>query len=80
MKYSKLTWYDLNEIWVCLHKEIDFLNKQPGESNYIKESRISNTKNVLRKIDSVMEALTTQETNQSDYELRIVSRVDNTVK
>lgn len=79
MNYSKLTWYDLNEIWVCLHKEIDWLKKESNASPF-SQGRIYNTQHVLNKVNSIMEALTTQETGQSDYELRIVSRMDNKVK
>ena len=73
MKYSKLNWYDLNEIWASLHLQLKAFEDM-GQ-----DKRAKYTQHVLDKVNSVMQALGSQPTNQSDYELRIVNRVNNTL-
>lgn len=77
-----LNWYDLNEILCHLYTSEGVQEKHlEGDlkGNTFAEHNLKSTQNQIVKVRVLMDELSSQPTNQSDYELRIVSRMTNLV-
>ena len=81
MENVTLNWYDLNEIITALYTRIERMETLVDEYPYNDHFEITRkiVVNQKDKVKLIMEQLTSLPNNQSDYELRIVSKVDNKV-